>query len=329
LHGERGNAQPEANLKCLSQERRATSPAFSTRPSVRSPDRGAGPEQRDRVVLLVLAGREQGSVFAIAGSEALIGSDRNATVSLGDDVVSHHHARLTREKEGVYLQDLTSRNGTYVNERRVESRTRLQDGDRLRLGDGPILKFSLTDELEERALCTLFELTLRDPLTRLYNRRYFDGRLDSEFSFAKRQHAALALLLVDIDHFKRVNDTHGHQVGDEVLKQVASSIRASMRPEDVLVRYGGEEFLIIARNTSFENAEILAERVRALIQGLTFGPAALEFHVTVSVGVTAVGPDLFCASAQELLTAADEALYCAKRSGRNRLSSLRPSGAVG
>jgi diguanylate cyclase (GGDEF)-like protein len=331
------SGQKQAGLKCLAPKRRTTSPAIgaarplpggANRLSSPSIDQPALAEQRNRVLLFVLEGREQGSVFPIREPDTLIGSDGLAPVSLTDDTVSQSHARLTRESDGVYLEDLGSRNGTLVNERRLEGRRRLEDGDRLRFGDSSLVKFSITDEVEERALCTLFEHTLRDPLTRLYNRRYFDGHLDGEFSFAKRQRAPLALLLVDIDLFKRVNDTYGHQVGDAVLKQVATSIREKMRPEDVLVRYGGEEFLVIARNTSFVNAEVLGERLRQVVQALSFEGSGHRFGVTVSVGVTSVGPDAFCASAQELLAAADEALYHAKGAGRNRLSTLRPRGEV-
>jgi PleD family two-component response regulator len=133
-------------------------------------------------------------------------------------------------------------------------------------GGSTLFKFSMMDEFEEGVLLTLFDLAQRDPLTGLYNRRYFDDRLRSEFLFAQRHDAPLGFLFIDIDHFKRVNDTRGHPMGDAVLRLVARSIEKMMRPEDVLCRYGGEEFTVLVRATSVRNLEILGARigVRAL-----------------------------------------------------------------
>lgn len=282
--------------------------------------------ERDRVVLLELEGSEPGAVFSVGESGVLIGRSGNADVNLADNTVSWEHARLTFEHDSAYLEDLSSRNGTFINGRRIAERTRLDDGDYLCLGGGSnVVKFSMMDEFEERALRTLFELTLRDPLTRLYNRRYFDDRLRSEFAFAQRQGTPLALLLIDIDHFKQVNDTCGHQVGDVVLRLVAKSIQRMMRPEDVLARYGGEEFIVIVRATSRRNLDILAARICQRIQSLSLGVATRNVGVTVSVGASCMGPDTPCESAEALLTSADEALYAAKAAGRNRAFTARES----
>jgi diguanylate cyclase (GGDEF)-like protein len=129
--------------------------------------------------------------------------------------------------------------------------------------------------------------------------------------------------LVDIDHFKRVNDTHGHVVGDAVLQLVAGNIQRMLRPYDVLCRYGGEEFVVMARATSARNAEILAERIRHHIEAMRFEIAGESASVTVSVGVAALGPGVANVDAEALLQAADEALYAAKESGRNRVRTGR------
>jgi two-component system cell cycle response regulator len=261
----------------------------------------------------------------VRGPSAIIGHKGSADVPIADATVSWEHARLTVESDGVYIEDLSSRNGTFINEWRVRERTRLTDGDYLRLGGGgTVLKFSMMAEFEKRALRTLFELTLRDPLTRLYNRRYFDDRLLSEFAFAQRQHSLLALLLVDIDHFKRFNDTCGHQTGDAVLKLVASSIQRMMRPEDVLARYGGEEFVVIARGTSLRNIHILGERLCQQIHSLVLGLPDPELKVTVSIGASCMGPGEIPSSADVLVKSADLALFEAKSAGRNRTISARP-----
>ncbi|HMJ10778.1 MAG TPA: GGDEF domain-containing protein [Polyangiaceae bacterium] len=275
-------------------------------------------------MLFAVQGPEQGVVFAMHGASALIGRESNVEVSLREDTISRMHARLSRHDSLVYVEDLGSQNGTFINDEPICQPTCLLDGDYLRLGSCTILKFSMTDELEERALCTLFELTLRDPLTRLYNRRYFDDRLKSEFSFARRHVSALALLLVDIDHFKVVNDTHGHLVGDRVLQCVAQTIRRAVRPEDVLARYGGEEFVLLARGMSAGGAEILAERIRHAFEHSRFQVADRNLELTVSVGVSNLDANAPCSGPEELVRWADEALYEAKAAGRNRISSAGP-----
>ena len=272
-----------------------------------------------RPLLFVIHGPQLGSVFAVRGPQIVIGRGNHADVSLADDAISREHARLTIRGEGAYLEDLTSQGGTFINEVRVEGRIRLSDGDQLRLGPGTLVKFSMVDRLEEHAMLTLFEMTLRDPLTRVYNRRYFDKRLHEELSFARRQGTPLALLLIDIDHFKQVNDRCGHPVGDRVLELVAKRIQAVLRPEDVLARYGGEEFVVIARNTSLKNGEVLAERVRRDVLSMVVPLPGFDLRVTISIGVTALCADVGNASERELVAAVDGAMYRAKRAGRNRV----------
>jgi diguanylate cyclase (GGDEF)-like protein len=268
-------------------------------------------------VLFALVGSQQGAVFTLRSPTVSIGGDERADVRLDDDTVSGRHARLTLHEDGVSIEDLGSRNGTFVNEQRIHEPRALVDGDHVRFGSATVVKFAMMDELEEHALTTLFTLTLRDPLTRLYNRRYFDDRLHSEFSFARRHGTLLALMLIDIDHFKAINDTWGHPMGDAVLKLAASSIERVMRPEDVLARLGGDEFIVIARATSLRNAEIFAERICHRIEALCLEVPGRELKLTVSAGVALMGPNAMIASADTLMAAADDALYRAKAGGRN------------
>lgn len=286
-------------------------------PQALSPPQSA----RNHLILLELAGAQPGAVFSLRSPSMVIGRDAQADVSLGDATVSSQHARISIGEDGVHLEDMNSLNGTVVNGRRIRVRTRLADGDYLRFGAGSCLKFSMVDEFEEQAHRTLFELTLRDPLTRLYNRRYFDERLLGEFGFAERHQTQLAVLLIDIDHFKLLNDTCGHQVGDVVLRLVASSMQAMMRPEDVLARYGGEEFVVLARATSARNMETLGERLCRSIAALQLNLPLPALGVTVSIGVSYMGPDRASASAEVLLRTADVALFAAKGGGRNRTAS--------
>ena len=157
----------------------------------------------------------------------------------------------------------------------------------------------------------------RDPLTRALNRRFLPSILSREIGFANANKSALSVMLIDVDHFKSVNDTRGHQAGDEVLRQVAEAITENVRPSDFVFRYGGEEFLVVLVETRLDQAMAIAERVRAALQGRAIKAGGLEpFSVTASIGVAEHGghPD-----ENYLIKAADEALYRAKNTGRNRV----------
>jgi diguanylate cyclase (GGDEF)-like protein len=181
-------------------------------------------------------------------------------------------------------------------------------------------RLQANDKLEAAALVGSFDQTLRDPLTHAYNRRHFDDQLRRELAFAERHDKPLSVLLVDVDHIKRVNDRFGHGVGDVVLKAVSASVQRVLRPGDLLSRIGGEEFVVVARDTTLRNAQILAERIRRRVETLPFEVGGQDFVVTVSIGVTSVGPDSGYASGERVVESADAAMYTAKLEGRNRIS---------
>jgi diguanylate cyclase (GGDEF)-like protein len=274
------------------------------------------PTLRSHAVLFTLAGPQQGSLFALHGTNVWLGRNPELSINVADDAVSSRHAHVIRRLDGYYLQDAGSRNGTFVNGEHIKEPYRLIDGDHVQLGN-TILRFSMLDDLEERALSSLFELTVRDPLTRAYNRRYLDAHLRSELAFAARRAMPVSLLLIDIDKFKSVNDCYGHAVGDLVLQLVATCIQRLLRPYDALCRFGGEEFLVVARDTSSRNAEILAERVRHHIAALTFEVPGGRASVTVSIGVLSISPPMDEIELESILDTVDRALYEAKGAGRN------------
>lgn len=161
-----------------------------------------------------------------------------------------------------------------------------------------------------------------DPLTGAFNRRYLDRRLAEEVTRARRYDLSLSVLLIDVDHFKLVNDKHGHQMGDQVLSSLARIAAQELRESDILARYGGEEFLVVASHTPLSGATDLAERLRERIARHDFGlpqePGQTQAtNLTASVGVTSIGEGRD--SAEKLVQAADENLYRAKREGRNRV----------
>ncbi len=168
---------------------------------------------------------------------------------------------------------------------------------------------------------------LTDTLTSINNRRYFDQRLGEEIKTLRRTGRPLSCMLLDVDHFKRVNDTYGHQVGDLVLREVAAIIRAQLRGSDVLSRYGGEEFSALLSNTVPEEAQEVAERIRVAIEERVFAiPGFDPFNITISIGVVTLkippNVQINTKSAGQLLVGqADRVLYDAKANGRNRVAS--------
>src|SRR5262249_39412783 len=159
---------------------------------------------------------------------------------------------------------------------------------------------------------------LRDSLTRLFNKRYLMDRLDSELKFAQRHETAGSLLMLDIDHFKTVNDTHGHLAGDAVLANLAQVLSKAVRNEDVVARFGGEEFAIILRAIGVDPAVQMAERLRRLVEASTAACGDKQLKTTVSIGVAGF-PAKPVKTVDELVEAADKALYRAKDEGRNRV----------
>ncbi len=173
----------------------------------------------------------------------------------------------------------------------------------------------------------LFELAVTDSLTKLVNRRYFNERLVQEFQRVKRFGGLLSLLLIDIDHFKRVNDEYGHLAGDRILMEVARLIREALRSIDLAGRYGGEEFIILLPETPLNGALIVAEKLRSIIDKQSFRavvgdklPQGIEIpdHITVSIGIAGI-PHKDVHQPEDLVNMADTALYIAKQNGRNRV----------
>ena len=273
--------------------------------------------QRDRAYMIVLTGSNVGEMYRLQPGETIIGRASTVAIQLGDDGISRRHARVVVEGTVVRIEDLQSSNGTLVNGARVDVQL-LKDGDKIQIGSTTILKFTYHDKLEETFQQQMYDAALRDGLTKAYNKKHFAHRLDTELAYAKRHNSALSLLMYDVDHFKRVNDTFGHLAGDHVLAKLAQVTASTLRTEDIFGRYGGEEFAILCRGVNMVNATSLAERIRTLVCGTAFVFDGKTIPVAISVGVAAF-PELNFDDPLELIGAADEALYEAKRSGRNRV----------
>jgi diguanylate cyclase (GGDEF)-like protein len=217
-----------------------------------------------------------------------------------------------------YVEDLGSTNGTFVGGRRVE-RAELRAGDRVQIGPNVVVRFAILDEAEEQLAHQLYEASTKDALTKVYNRKYFVERLAAEVAYAQRHKTPLSLVLFDLDHFKKVNDTHGHLAGDVVLRVVAAQVQRTIRTEDVLARYGGEEFVVLVRGIPHANVAHFGERVRKAVERLTVPWEQIQMKATISVGVASLSECDDKATGDTILHKADERLYRAKSAGRNRV----------
>jgi len=284
---------------------------------------------RKRPFLLVLSGPQFGELVDLeVGREVTIGRRADAQVFIHDDGVSRSHASLTPGVDDALIRDLGSQNGTWVEGVRV-TEARLADGQRFQLGAHTTIKFVCSDDLEAEVQRKLAQGALLEPLTGLSNRRHFLERLQAELAAAVRHGRPVSVLLADVDHFKRVNDAHGHLAGDEVLRMVARVLQGAVRKEDVVARFGGEEFVVLARETGLSGGRALAERIRKAVERSRCEIDGKELGVTVSIGVTvSAGLTAFEAgrSHTQLLEAADQALYRAKQNGRNCVTAAPPTG---
>ena len=289
--------------------------------------RAAVEDRNLRATLTVLKGPDVGTVHSIEEGRTLIGRSQQAQVHIAAEGVSRRHAEISAEGGTYVLRDLGSTNGTICRGSLLDEPLHLTDGDRINLGGRVILRFEREGALEEALREHVYTLATRDALTSAYNRRYFHERLSSEWAWAVRHSNTCALLMIDVDHFKDVNDTYGHPAGDAVLRGVAEVFVQALRKEDLIARVGGEEFAVLCRATDLAAAAGLAERLRQRVERSTFAHKDLSITVTISVGVGA-STEPGVGTPSTLIEHADENLYRAKQAGRNRVEPTpRPSWA--
>ena len=280
-----------------------------------------------RATLMVLTGTLAGQLVMVDGAAVVIGRAADAGLIVDEDGVSSHHARVGSTAEGgFYVQDLESENGTFVGSRRIDVAP-LSEGDRIQLGPQFRMRFAMLDATEESLYRRLYESSVRDPLTQVFNRRYLADRLVAEIAHARRTKGDVAILMADLDRLKEVNDRFGHLAGDRALCLVASRLLGVIRVEDVLARYGGDEFVILARETDRAEATLLAERIHRAIETLPMGAAGGEpVGMTMSVGVASLlEVEPTDEPALALLALADERMYRAKSWRENGQSFVRTS----
>ncbi|TWT87482.1 Response regulator PleD [Pseudobythopirellula maris] len=256
----------------------------------------------------------------VEGRSLIVGRDPRCDLTLDDSSVSRRHAEFARVDGGYEVRDLSSTNGTYVNGEAVKQRV-LRSGDCVKLG-GYLYKFLSAGSIETAYHETVYTALTIDALTGAFNKSYLLDNLDREIARSRRHGRPLALVMFDIDCFKEVNDTHGHLVGDEVLKDFGGRVREVCREIDMFARYGGEEFALLLSETPADEALAIAERCRQAIANEPFATAAGPLRVSCSFGL-AVLDGVRSVKPIELIGEADERLYEAKSQGRNRVVGPR------
>ncbi len=272
-------------------------------------------QEEETPCLLVIHGSNFGKKYDLIKEEHILGRSETADVFINDENVSRRHAKVVIRDKKVIIEDLESTNGTFVNTKKVPSKE-LRDGDLVLIGN-TILKFITGSNVEALYHQEIYKLATLDGLTQVSNKAHLIEKLREEFSRSRRYKRDLSIIMFDFDHFKQINDQHGHQAGDFILKRTASLIMKNLRKEDIFGRYGGEEFMIIFPETAEKSATKIAEKFRQLVEKERFTYEEHALTVSVSIGVASMSLKLD--NYKQLIKSADAALYRAKREGRNRV----------
>jgi diguanylate cyclase (GGDEF)-like protein len=277
-----------------------------------------------------------GDLFAVPipleREEVILGRAIEADIRINDPKVSRIHARINTTYDNqtgniiCTILDLNSRNGTFLNGYKIKGKKVLQKGDKITIGTH-ILKFEMFDEIDRQYYLQVRRLLSHDDLTGLLSSRSFFSELKREVARCTSENRNFCVLMIDVDHFKNVNDTYGHLTGSKTIEEIGTCISSVMRSGDVAARFGGEEFAAFLLDANLAQGLIAAERIRKTIEEHKFsiirgGKESSEFHkITVSIGVSCFPDD--SRDPIELVEMADSALYRAKREGRNKVCSYR------
>lgn len=298
-------------------------PRMSPAPTEPLLNRRPSPGPPDIPLLRVRAGRDMLHHAVLQPEVAVeLGRDPACALVLSDASVSRRHARIVADGDAWRVEDLGSRNGTFINGRQIESGT-LRATDRLEVGSVPLrLEYVTAEELGHlRRVLERLHSADQDPLTGLLTRAFIDDRLPSLLDECDAASRPVSAVFIDIDHFKNVNDTLGHAVGDDVLRQVAHLVAYTVRERESCIRYGGEEIVVVLQDAPLPRAAIVADRLRHVVASHDWRLLSESLAVTISCGVAQWTPG---EPIREWLDRADRALYRAKQDGRNRVRRADP-----
>jgi diguanylate cyclase (GGDEF)-like protein len=266
--------------------------------------------------LVEIHGPQLGRKYILEEEEFTIGRDVKNNIVVDLDNVSRRHAKIVTRNGKSFVCDLGSTNGTYLNDQEVTEETPLRSGDFVKVG-GSIFKFLSGGNIETLYHEEIYQLTIMDGLTQINNKRYFLEYLEREMGRCHRYNRSLSLIMFDIDHFKKINDTNGHLAGDYVLRELAGVVRQRIRREECFARYGGEEFAIVMPEAGPENARRFSEKVRKMVEDHGFVFEGKDIAVTISMGVADMVADM--TEPMQFIKVADANLYKAKKNGRNQV----------
>lgn len=274
-------------------------------------DRALGKE----ACLVLIYGEDLGKKYNLNNSSVMLGRSSKCDIQIDQESISRNHSKIVNTGKSFLIRDLGSTNGTYVNDEPIEEHV-LQHNDLIKIGR-TIFKFLTGGNVENAYHEEIYRLTTVDGLTQISNKRFFTETLEREVARAHRYQRPLSLVMFDLDHFKKINDTYGHLAGDYVLKQLASTVKQKIRKEDLFARYGGEEFAIVLPEIALEPSLTLAEKIRQLVEQHEFRFENTPIAVTISMGVATM--DERARDLEGLIRSADELLYTAKAEGRNQV----------
>lgn len=287
-----------------------------------------GSTRRDKPCCLVqYSGEQIGKRFSVESNVCIAGRSPQAAIFIDEPSVSRKHAKIFAYQDKVTIEDLGSSNGTFVNDQQVTDKLTIQSGDMIRLGT-VMLKFFSSSDMDNMVHDKIYRKVTIDAGTGVFNKRYLQDTLKSEFKVSRAYNQDVAIIYYDLDFFKKVNDTYGHEAGDYILKESAQLVRKLIRKQDVLCRLGGEEFVIILPSTGGSTAAELAERIRKNIEEYVFKVEHTDAHgkkqiishtQTLSLGVASIEPEM--KEVKQLLQVADERLYRSKQTGRNKVTA--------
>ena len=270
--------------------------------------------------------RLHGDVFKrhpLDPAESSIGRATDCTVISQEPSVSRKHARILITADLVEVEDLGSSNGTFVNDQKVSSKLAVKHRDHIRFGN-VLMRFNAYEDLETICEDEGWSRSVVDAGTQIFNKRYLTDNLDAEIKFSRSSTRPLCIISFDLDFFKKVNDTYGHNAGDYVLRETASIVKSVIRKDDIFGRFGGEEFLILLPNTPIKKATEFAERIRSALETHPFmvtneAGQQVQHKQTLSLGVAELSASHNLAT--DFLEVADQRLYQSKQDGRNRVTS--------